>query len=186
MSQKNSSSQRILGFFAHPDDELSTGGTLARYAAGGAHITLVCATRGEAATIYSPPEYGATRENLGYVRTEELECCCAALGIRDLHWLDWPDGGVAGVDRDQAVAAVVKILREVQPQVMLTHPAHGGYPHPDHIAVHEVALSAWHAAAEAEYRPDLGPACAVAKLYARVIPQSFSTPVQRLLTFGCR
>lgn len=173
MSQKNTTSQRILGFFAHPDDELSVGGTLARYSAGGAHVTLVCATRGEAATIYSPPEYGATRANLGEVRTRELQCCCDMLGISDLRWLDWPDGGVAGVDREEAVAAVVKILREVRPQVMLSHPAHGGYPHPDHIAVHEIALSAWVAAAEPAYRPDLGPAVEVAKLYARVIPQSF-------------
>lgn len=173
MSQNNPSSQRILGFFAHPDDELSTGGTLARYAAGGADITLLCATRGEAATIYSPPEYGATRANLAQVRTGELECCCAVLGIHDLRWLDWPDGGVAAVDRDEAVAAVVAVLRALQPQVMLTHPPHGGYPHPDHIAVYEIALSAWHAAAAAEYRPDLGPAFAPAKLYGRVIPQSF-------------
>ena len=173
MPQENTSSQRILGFFAHPDDELSTGGTLARYVAGGAQVTLICATRGEAATIYSPPEYGAMRANLGEVRTREMECCCEALGIQDLRWLDWPDGSVAGVDRAEAIAEIVKVLRAVQPQVMLTHPAHGGYPHPDHIAVYEIALSAWYAAAEAEYRPDLGPAFAADKLYARVIPQSF-------------
>lgn len=173
MSQETSPQQRILGLFAHPDDELSVGGTLARYVAAGAQVTLVCATRGEAATIYSPPEYGASRENLAEVRTRELECCCEKLGVRDLRWLDWPDGGVTAVDREQAVAAVVAILREVRPQVMLTHPAHGGYPHPDHIAVHAIALAAWHAAAEPRYRPDLGPAVAVAKLYARVIPQSF-------------
>ena len=173
MPQENTSSQRILGFFAHPDDELSTGWTLARYVAGGAQVTLICATRGEAATIYSPPEYGATRANLGEVRTREMECCCEALGIQDLRWLDWPDGSVAGVDRAEAIAEIVKVLRAVQPQVMLTHPAHGGYPHPDHIAVYEIALSAWYAAAEAEYRPDLGPAFAADKLYARVIPQSF-------------
>ena len=173
MSQENTPLPRILGLFAHPDDELSVGGTLARYAAGGAHVTLVCATRGEAATIYSPPEYGATVENLGEVRTRELACCCATLGVQDLRWLDWPDGGVAGVDREEAIAAVVRILREVQPQIMLTHPANGGYPHPDHIAVHEIAMSAWYAAAEPGYRPNLGPAVAIAKLYARVIPQSF-------------
>ncbi|HRI57316.1 MAG TPA: PIG-L family deacetylase, partial [Anaerolineae bacterium] len=66
--------RRILAVFAHPDDELSVGGALARYAAEGVAITLVCATRGEAATIYSPPEYGATPENLAEIRTRELEC----------------------------------------------------------------------------------------------------------------
>lgn len=173
MPQPFTPPRRILGLFAHPDDELSVGGTLARYAADDVQVTLLCATRGEAATIYSPPEYGATRENLAQVRTRELECCCATLGVQDLRWLDWPDGGVAHVDRAEAVAAVVRILRAVQPQVMLTHPPHGGYPHPDHIAVHEIAVAAWNAAAEADYRPDLGAPFAVSKLYARVIPQSF-------------
>jgi N-acetyl-1-D-myo-inositol-2-amino-2-deoxy-alpha-D-glucopyranoside deacetylase len=165
--------QRIVALFAHPDDEISVGGTLARAVAEDAAVTLVCATRGEAATIYSPPEYGATPENLAEVRTRELECCCAALGVEDLRWLDWPDGRVAGIDRDEAVGQVVALLRAVRPQVVITHPANGGYPHPDHIAVHETVLAAWHAAADPAYRPDLGPAWAAAKLYGRAIPLSF-------------
>ena len=166
-------SPRVLAVFAHPDDELSVGGTLARAVAEGAAVTLVCATRGEAATIYSPPEYGATAENLAEVRTRELACCCAALGIADLSWLDWPDGGVANLDRDQAVAQVVALLRQVRPQIVFTHPHHGGYPHPDHIAMHEIVLAAWQAAADPGYRPDLGPAWAAIKLYARIFPLSF-------------
>lgn len=166
-------SRRILALFAHPDDELSVGGALARYADEGAAIVLVCATRGEAATIYSPPEYGATAENLAEVRTRELECCCAVLGIGDLRWLDWPDGRVADLDRHEAVAQIVALLRELRPQVVITHPDHGGYPHPDHIAVHDIVLTAWHAAADPDFQPDLGPAWAAAKLYARAIPHSF-------------
>ncbi len=145
-------SHRILALFAHPDDELAVGGALARFAAEGAAITLVCATRGEAATIYSPPEYGATPENLAEVRTRELECCCAALGISDLRWLDWPDGGIAGLDREAATAQVIGLLRTVRPQIVFTHPAHGGYPHPDHIAVHQIMLAAWHAALTTTHR----------------------------------
>lgn len=165
--------RRILAFFAHPDDELSVGGTLARCAGEGVEVTLICATRGEAATIFSPPEYGATPENLADVRTGELECCCQQLGIEDLRWLDWPDGGVADVERTYAVNQIVAAIRDVQPQVMITHPDHGGYPHPDHIAIHEIALAAWEAAADPAYRPALGAAHAIAKLYCRVIPLSF-------------
>ena len=173
MPVEHASSYRILALFAHPDDELSVGSTLARYTQAGVGVTLICATRGEAATIYSPPEYGATRENLGEVRTRELECCCQVLGINDLRWLDWPDGGVSALDRDQSTAQVVAIIRQVRPQVMVTHPDHGGYPHPDHLAIHDIALAAWQAAADNGYRPDLGPAHAVTKLYGRVIPMSF-------------
>lgn len=173
MPVSSTNTRRILAVFAHPDDELSVGGALARYAAAGAAVTVVCATRGEAATIYSPPEYGATAENLAEVRTRELECCCAALGVQDLRWLDWPDGGVAGIDRDEATAQVAGLLRAVRPQIVFTHPDHGGYPHPDHIAVHQIVLAAWQAAADPAYLPDLGPAWAASKLYARVFPQSF-------------
>lgn len=173
MPVENASFYRILALFAHPDDELSVGSTLARYAQTGVRVTLICATRGEAATIYSPPEYGATRENLGEIRTRELECCCQVLGINDLRWLDWPDGGVTALDREQATAQVVAIIRQVRPQVMITHPDHGGYPHPDHLAVHDIALAAWQAAADSDYRPDLGLAHEVTKLYGRVIPMSF-------------
>lgn len=179
-STSSISSRRLLAFFAHPDDEISVGGTLARCAHEGVAVTLVCATRGEAATIFSPPEYGATRENLAQVRTQELECSCRTLGIQDLRWLDWPDGGVAELDEAEATAQVVAILRQVRPQVMFTHPSHGGYGHPDHLAVHRIALAAWAAAAEPAYRPDLGPAWPVAKLYARVTPASFFALVPAL------
>lgn len=163
----------LLAVFAHPDDEVSIGGTLARAVSEGAAVTLVCATRGEAATIYSPPDYGATTENLAQVRTAELECCCRALGITDLRWLDWPDGGVAQLDRHQAVTEMVALLRSVQPDVVITHAADGGYPHPDHIAIYEIVLAAWEAAADPAYHPDLGTAWAVSRLYVRAIPRSF-------------
>lgn len=173
MRSTPAASHHLLALFAHPDDEISVGGTLARSVQEGVVVTLVCATRGEAATIYSPPEYGATPDNLAQVRSGELQCSCAALGIADLRWLDWPDGGVAAIDRAAAVAQVVALLRQVQPEIVITHPANGGYPHPDHIAVHEIAVAAWHAAADSDYRPDLGLAWAASKLYARAIPLSF-------------
>jgi LmbE family N-acetylglucosaminyl deacetylase len=173
MSSTPLTDKRLLAIFAHPDDEISVGGTLARAVAEGVAVTLVCATRGEAATIYSPPEYGATADNLAQVRTRELECCCAALGVTDLRWLDWPDGRVAEIDREAAIAQVVALLRTVRPQAVITHAAHGGYPHPDHIAVHEIVLAAWHAAADPALQPDAGPPWAADKLYSRAIPLSF-------------
>ncbi len=161
---------RILAIYAHPDDELAAGGTLAKYAHAGADITLVCATRGEAATIYCSD--CATPATLAAVRTTELACCCAQLGIQHLEWLDWPDGGVAEVPVDQAVAQIVPIVRRLRPHILLTHPVHGGYPHPDHIGVHERVLAAFHAGADAGYLPASGPAWAVPKLFTRAIPDS--------------
>ncbi len=167
MSELNTT---ILAVFAHPDDEISTGSTLARYADAGARIVLVCATRGEAATIYC--EACATRENLAEVRTHELECACQHLGVAELRWLDWPDGGIAGLPRDQAVGQVVALIREIRPRVILTHPENGLYPHPDHLAVWEIVRAAFEAAADPDRYPEAGPAWAADRLYTRAMPQS--------------
>ncbi|NOX63899.1 MAG: hypothetical protein GXP42_18435 [Chloroflexi bacterium] len=162
---------RILAIFAHPDDELSVGGILARYADKGAAITLVCATRGEAATIFC--EDCATRETLAAVRTQELECCCRVLGIRDLRWLDWPDGGVEKVNEGEALHQLVPIMREVRPHILISHPPHGNYPHPDHIAVHRLVAKAYEAAADPNYLPAAGPSWAIPKFYVRAIPEEY-------------
>lgn len=161
----------ILAVFAHPDDEIGVGSTLAHYSDAGARIVLVCATRGEAATIYC--DDCATAETLARVRTGELECACRHLGIGELRWLDWPDGGVVRVPRDEAVRRVVQHIRDVRPHVIITHPENGLYPHPDHLAVWEITRAAFTAAADPAEYPGTGPAWAAARLFTRAIAQSF-------------
>ncbi len=161
----------ILAIFAHPDDEIGVGSTLAHYGAAGVRTVLVCATRGEAATIYC--EDCATRENLAEVRTRELECACGHLGIGELRWLDWPDGGVSALPRAAAIGQIVRQIRDVKPDVILTHPEHGLYPHPDHLAIWEMVREAFTLAADPAEYPDAGPAWAPARLFARAIAQSY-------------
>lgn len=162
---------RLLAVFAHPDDEVAIGGTLARYAHSGAEVTLVCATRGEAATIYC--DDCATRETLAAVRTAELECACRQLGIQRLLWLDWPDGGVQSIPLPTALARLVPIIRRLRPHVLFTHPPHGGYPHPDHIGLHDRVLAAFYAAADPAYADEEGlPPWATPKLYAWALPET--------------
>jgi LmbE family N-acetylglucosaminyl deacetylase len=161
----------ILAVFAHPDDEIGVGSTLAHYAGADARVVLVCASRGEAATIYC--DECATRENLAEVRTHELECACQHLGVAELRWLDWPDGGIQALPRDEAVGRVVAIIREVRPRVMITHPENGLYPHPDHLAVWEIVRAAFDAAADPEEVPAAGAAWAADRLFTRAMPQSF-------------
>ena len=161
----------ILAVFAHPDDEIGAGSTLAHYADAGLRIVLACASRGEAATIYC--DECATRENLAEVRTRALECACKDLGVADLRWLDWPDGRIQALVRDEAVGQVVALIREVRPQVIITHPENGLYPHPDHLAVWEIVRAAFHAAADPGEYPAAGPAWAADRLFTRVMPQSF-------------
>ena len=161
----------ILAIFAHPDDEIGVGSTLARYSDAGVRTMLVCATRGEVATIFC--DDCATRENLAQARTRELECACGHLGISELRWLDWPDGGVKDLPRAEAVGAIVRQIREVRPDVILTHPKDGLYPHPDHLAIWEIVREAFSAAADPAAYVDAGPAWAAARLFTRAISQSY-------------
>ena len=163
-------SATILTIFAHPDDEIGAGSTLAYYSDKGARTVLVCATRGEVATIFC--DDCATRENLAQVRTGELECACSHIGIRELRWLDWPDGGVKDLPRREAVGQIVRQIRELRPEVIITHPEHGLYPHPDHLAIWEMVREAFSLAADAAEYPDAGPAWAPARLFTRALPQS--------------
>src|SRR5690349_6747924 len=127
---------------AHPDDEsLGTGGTLAKCAAEGIATYLVTATRGErgrfgdASESPGPAIVGSTRE-------AELRAAARELGIRDIAFLDYPDGAVAGVDAAQAVERIAGHLRRVRPQVVITFGPDGAYGHPDHIAVSQFTTAA--------------------------------------------
>ena len=171
----------ILAVFAHPDDEIGVGSTLARYNGAGVRSVLVCATRGEAATIYCSD--CATVETLAQVRTGELECACQHLGIGELRWLDWPDGGIAQLPREAAVRQIVQQIREVRPHVILTHPENGLYPHPDHLAVWEITRAAFTAAADPAEYPEAGPAWAAARLFTRAIAQSYFEAAPALRDF---
>ncbi len=160
----------ILTIFAHPDDEIGVGSTLGYYSDAGMHTVLVCASRGEVATIFC--DDCATRENLAEVRTHELECACQHIGIKELRWLDWPDGGIKDLPREEAVGRIVEIIRELRPQVVITHPEHGLYPHPDHLALWEIVREAFDASADAARYPEAGAPWKVARLFTRAIPQS--------------
>ena len=160
--QAESDPPRLLAVTAHPDDEtFGCGGTLARHAAEGVQVTLVCTTRGEAGEISDPAL--ATRENLGQVREQELQAACDALGVSNLHLLGYRDSGMAGTpenehplalaqsDHEKLTGSVVEIIRKVRPQVVVTFDPTGGYGHPDHIAIHQATLEAFTASGD-KYR----------------------------------
>jgi N-acetyl-1-D-myo-inositol-2-amino-2-deoxy-alpha-D-glucopyranoside deacetylase len=157
-----SSDRRLLLVHAHPDDEsIYTGATMARYAAEGAHVTLVTCTLGELGEIIPPSlaHLAAEKEDrLGEYRIGELAAACAALGVTDHRFLGgpgrWRDSGMMGTagnddprcfwraDVDQAARALLDVIGEVRPQVVVTYDANGAYGHPDHIQAHRVAWRA--------------------------------------------
>ena len=158
----------LLLVHAHPDDEsIGTGATMAKYAAEGAHVTLVTCTLGELGEII-PAELAhlaAGREDrLGEYRIGELTAACEALGVTDHRFLGgpgrWRDSGMMGTpdnddprcfwraDVDEAARELAAVIREVRPQVMVTYDGNGFYGHPDHIQAHRVAWRAFRLAGD--------------------------------------
>ena len=144
----------LMAVFAHPDDEaFGIGGTLTRYAAEGHDVHLVTATRGEAGLIQRPG--AATPANLPQVREQELRCACQVYGIHPPRFLDYVDGQLTMVNQGQAVGKVVRLIRELQPDVLITFGPDGIYGHYDHIAAHRWATIAVGLAADPDCFPDL-------------------------------
>lgn len=168
--------------YAHPDDEVfSAGGTMARFASVG-RVVLICATRGEMGEISDPAL--ATPEILGSVRERELREACALLGVDDVRFLGYRDSGMAGTDanddprafmrasRDEVVATLVRMFRELAPAIVVTFDESGGYGHPDHIAIHHAATEAFDAASDPAAFPEAGPAVELGRLCYSGFPRS--------------
>jgi LmbE family N-acetylglucosaminyl deacetylase len=143
----------LMCVLAHPDDEtLATGGTLARYAAEGVAISIVCATRGERGWREAPDAYPGP-EALGRIREAELHAAAEALGFDAgaVEFLDYRDGELDQAEPDEAVTRIVRALRARRPQVVITFGADGAYGHPDHIAISQFTTAAVMAAADSNY-----------------------------------
>jgi LmbE family N-acetylglucosaminyl deacetylase len=138
---------RILGVFAHPDDEtFCAGGTFARYTDGGADAMVVSATRGQAGQIRDAEV--ATRRTLASVREQELRTACRVLGIERTLCLNYADGTLADVDPSQLEAEALKQIRAFEPDVVITFGDDGAYGHPDHIAISRATTDAFAQARE--------------------------------------
>ncbi|KUO17093.1 N-acetyl-1-D-myo-inositol-2-amino-2-deoxy-alpha-D-glucopyranoside deacetylase [Streptomyces dysideae] len=173
--------RRLLLVHAHPDDEsINNGATMAKYAAEGAHVTLVTCTLGEHGEVIPPELAHLTGAALGEYRLRELTAAMGELGVRDFRQLGgagrYEDSGMMGLadnddpacfwraDVDEAAARLVEVIREVRPQVLVTYDPDGGYGHPDHIQTHRVAMRAAELAADAGFP--------VAKIYWNRVPRA--------------
>ena len=185
-------SQVLLAVLAHPDDEtFGSGGTLALYAKRGVEVHLVCATRGEAGTV--SPEYMRDHESIAALREHELRCAAQHLGLSGVHFLDYRDSGMQGTTdnehpqslvnaaMDELAGRITHYIRKLKPQVVLTFDPAGGYGHPDHIAVNQATVEAFHAAGDATRYPESLPAHSPELLYFSTFPRRF---LRLLLTFS--
>ena len=157
----------ILAVLAHPDDEsFGMGGTLALYARKGYDVYYVCATRGEAGTV--DPEHMKGFNSVGELREGELRCAAQHLGLKDVFLLDYRDSGMLGMEDnkhpdaqinhsiDEVAGKVVKYIRELKPDIVLTFDPIGGYRHPDHIHIQQATVLAFEKSDDASFHPESG------------------------------
>jgi mycothiol S-conjugate amidase len=173
----------LMTVHAHPDDEASKGpGTVARYHQEGVRTVLVCCTGGESGDILNPAmDRADVRERLAEIRMEELARSTEIIGYDEVVLLGYRDSGMPGTADnedprsfvqapfDEAVGRLVAEIRRARPQVVITYgDDNRGYPHPDHIRVHEISVAAFDAAGEPTAFPGREPPWQPLKLYYTV------------------
>lgn len=174
-------SRRLLISYAHPDDEsFGLGGLIAKYVSEGAEVDLICATNGDVGTVSAEHLNGFS--SVAELRLSELDCAAELLGIRHVFKFGYRDSGMMGsetsndpaclwqADQVELTRRVVEVIREIQPQVVITFNSYGGYGHPDHIAIQKATTAAFFAAGESSYVTDGQTPYKPQKLYYTSVP----------------
>ena len=182
----------LIAVLAHPDDEsFGMGGTLALYAQKGYEVHLVCATLGEAGTV--DDEYMQGYDSIAALREAELRCATQSLGVTSLHLLGYRDSGMPGTPEnehpnaqinhslEEVAGKVVKYIREIKPDIVLTFDPMGGYRHPDHIHIQKATTLAFEKANDASFHPEAGPPFKPLALYYHLFPRKFLKWATRLM-----
>jgi LmbE family N-acetylglucosaminyl deacetylase len=182
----------LLAVLAHPDDEsFGLGGTLALYASKGYDVYYVCATRGEAGTV--DEEYLKGFKDTAEMRTNELMRAAKELGLKEVFFLGYRDSGMPGTEDNQhpnaqinapieeVAGRVVKYIRKLKPDVVLTFDPIGGYKHPDHIHIHKATVFAFANSDNASFYPEAGDPFKPQALYFHVFPKGLLKAAVRLI-----
>ncbi|HEX2704502.1 MAG TPA: mycothiol conjugate amidase Mca [Candidatus Lustribacter sp.] len=172
---------RLMAVHAHPDDESSKGAaTTAMYVAQGAEVMVVSCTGGERGDILNLQlrEDPRVQRDIAEFRREEMARAAEILGVHHV-WLGFVDSGLPEGDPapplpdgcfalepiEVTTEALVRVVREFRPHVMTTYNELGGYPHPDHVNTHTVAMSAFTAAGDPTAYPHAGTPWQPLKIY---------------------
>ena len=190
----------LMTVHAHPDDEASKGAaTVAKAHAEGVHTVLVCCTGGEAGDILNPAmDTDEVRARLHDVRMEELAEATRVIGYDEVDMLGYRDSGMpdtefnldprcfAQAPLEEAVGRLVAVIRRTRPHVLMTYADdQQGYPHPDHLRVHEISVEAFDAAGDPGRFPELGDPWQPLKLYYMVWSRArFVATHERFLALG--
>jgi len=136
MEQEPKKTAMIIG--AHPDDpDFGAGGTVGKWIKEGVDVVYVVCTNGDKGS--SDPEM--TSERLAEIRTKEQLAAAAVLGVREVIFLGYPDGGL--VETEVFRGQLVRLIRKFRPDTVITHDPYRKYmSHHDHRIAGQVALDA--------------------------------------------
>ena len=176
---------RLLISFAHPDDEsFGLGAAIPKWIDEGVDVYLICATNGDVGTV--PERMRGQYDTVAELRLSELDCAMRILKFRTVYMLGYKDSGMMGSETSRhpaslwhqwehhphrVVGEVVKVLRQVRPQVIVTFNQYGGYGHPDHIAIQRATVRAFECAGDARFQADGLKPYRPQKLYYSAFPK---------------
>jgi LmbE family N-acetylglucosaminyl deacetylase len=127
------------------------------------------------------------------MRTDELMRAAKILGLKDVFFLGYRDSGMPGSEDnkhpnaqvahplDEVAGRVVKYIRELKPEIVLTFDPIGGYKHPDHIHIQRATTLAFEKADDASFHPEAGAAFKPRALYYQVFPRGILKWAVRLM-----
>jgi len=174
---------RLIAVHAHPDDESSKGAaTYASYLDQGVEVMIVSCTGGERGDVLNElvSRDPKSRRDLAGLRRAEMGAARDIIGFQH-RWLGYEDSGLppegvavppncfADIPKEVSVEALLRIIRDFKPHVMITYNEQGGYPHPDHIRCHEISQLAWEISGDPEQYPDAGEPWTMQKIYYEAI-----------------
>jgi LmbE family N-acetylglucosaminyl deacetylase len=134
--------ERVLVLLAHPDDvDFGAAGTVARWVDEGIEVAYCLATRGETGGFDDTP-----RERIPAIREEEQRAAAAALGVKQVDFLDGYTDGALYVTHELR-RDFSRAIRRFRPDRVLTQSPlrrwdRIGIGHPDHLAAGEAAMAA--------------------------------------------
>lgn len=176
---------RLLISFAHPDDEsFGLGAAIPKWIDEGVDVYLICATNGDVGTV--PERMRGQYDTVAELRLSELDCAMRILKFKAVYMLGYKDSGMMGSETSRhpaslwhqwehhpqrVVGEVVKVLRQVRPQVIVTFNQYGGYGHPDHIAIQRATVRAFECAGDARFQPNGLEPYRPQKLYYSAFPK---------------
>ncbi|MBS3849770.1 PIG-L family deacetylase [Devosia sp. BSSL-BM10] len=137
------------------------GGAIALHTQNGYRGTIVCLSygeMGESARLFADPEMTAAKARA--IRRQEAQAAAEALGA-DIVFLDGTDYMLRVTE--QMLMTTAEILRQTQPEFILTHPA-ADPSNLDHVTAHNFALEA-RMVAQAHGRPG-GPVIGAPQVYS--------------------